>query len=106
IERIKDVQYRHGDPDALLDAYYPSSAGDGAKLPVIIWTHGGGWVSGSKDNGSPYYRILASHGFAVVAVDYSYGPEDTYPTAVHQLNAAYGFVQQNADRFHADADRI
>lgn len=104
IHRIEDVQYRPDDSEARLDVYYPDDGG--TDLPVIIWTHGGGWISGSKDNGSPYYRILASRGFTVVAVDYSYGPEHTYPTAVHQLNDAFGFLNKHADRFHADPDRI
>ena len=41
------------DPDAVLDVYYPSEvANTDRKLPTIVWVHGGGFTSGSKD-GSP-----------------------------------------------------
>src|SRR5699024_11189069 len=100
IHRIKDVQYRPGDSEARLDVYYPDDGG--TDLPVIIWTHGGGWISGSKDNGSPYYRILASRGFTVWVVHHSYGHEYTLPTTGHQANDAFAFLHKQAERYHAD----
>src|SRR6476620_4731392 len=43
IETKRDIQYDPSDKDALLDAYYhKDSAAANRKLPVIVWTHGGG----------------------------------------------------------------
>ncbi|SEL76443.1 alpha/beta hydrolase [Rhodococcus maanshanensis] len=104
IASITDQQYRDGDPDALLDVYFPESTT--APLPAVIWTHGGAWISGDKSHYSPYYQLLAERGFTVVSLDYSLGPEHTYPTAVHQLNDAHAYVLANAERLHVDPTRI
>ncbi len=104
---IRDQQYRRGDGDAKLDVYLPDSARQtGAQLPVIVWTHGGAWLSGHKTDAAPYFKLLAQRGYTVIAPDYSLAPEHTYPTAVRQLNDMYAYVEQNAERFHADAEKI
>jgi len=75
-------------------------------LPTIVWTHGGAWISGNKRDAAPYFAILASAGYTVVAPDYSVGPGWQYPTAVFQLNDALRYLQENAERLHIDRDRI
>lgn len=104
ITTIANQQYRENDKDALLDVYYPESTT--TKLPVVIWTHGGAWISGDKSQDTPYFKLLAEAGYTVIGLNYSRGPEKTYPTAVHQLNDAYTYIQANADRFYADTDKI
>lgn len=106
ITSIKDQIYRKNDSDARLDVYYPSSIKEGEKLPAIIWTHGGAWISGDKANSNPYYKLLAAEGFTVIALNYSLAPEHTYPTALHQLNDAYTYIQKNATRFHVDTNKF
>lgn len=106
VTRIANQPYRPGDADAMLDVYYPVSTAAGTALPVIVWTHGGAWISGSKDDDIPYFEILASKGYTVVAPNYSVGPEEKYPTAVLQLNTALGYLQRNSERFHIDVSRI
>lgn len=104
IATIANQQYRQGDKDALLDVYYPE--GTTTKLPVVIWTHGGAWISGSKAQDVPYFKLLAAEGYTVIGLDYSRAPEKQYPTAVYQLNDAYKFIQANADSFYADTNKI
>lgn len=104
ITTIANQQYRDGDKDALLDVYYPE--GTTTKLPVVIWTHGGAWISGSKDQDTPYFKLLAAEGYTVIGLNYSRGPEKQYPTAIHQMNDAYTYIQKNADRFYADTNKI
>ncbi len=106
VTSIRNEQYRAGDPDAYLDVFYPDTVTNGEKLPVLVWTHGGAWISGSKDNNTPYFQIIAHEGFTVIGLDYSLGPGKTYPTAVHQINDALTYIQQNAGHLHADPDRI
>lgn len=104
VASITDQQYRDGDDDALLDVYFPEATAE--PLPTVIWTHGGAWISGNKADYAPYYQLLASEGFTVISLDYSLGPERTYPTAVHQLNDAHAYILANADRLHVDPNRI
>lgn len=104
---MPNLQYRSGDKDARLDVYMPASViQQHAKLPIVIWTHGGAWLSGDKKDDGPYFKRLANEGFIVVSVNYSLAPGKKYPTAVHQLNDAYGYVATNAARFYGNAGKI
>jgi len=104
IAEIENQQYRANDNDAYLDVFYPDKTNK--PLATVIWTHGGAWVSGDKDEVDNYMKILASHGFTVVSVNYSIAPEKQYPTPIVQLNAALSYVKENAARLNSDARRI
>lgn len=106
VGRILGEQYRAGDRDALLDVYFPDSTPEGEGLPTVVWTHGGGWVSGTREHYNGYYQRLASEGYTVVSLDYSLGPFQRYPAAVHQLNAAHAYLVANAGRLRVDPDRF
>ena len=60
---MKNQQYRPGDGDAELDIYIPATAQqDGKRLPIIVWTHGGAWLSGHNTDAAPYFKLLAQKG--------------------------------------------
>ena len=99
-----DVRYRRDDPRALLDVHRPASAV--GPLPTVVWTHGGGWVSGSKEQVASYAKIVAGHGFTVVAIDYSVAPGATYPTPLLELNDALAHVTAHADELGVDPEQI
>jgi acetyl esterase/lipase len=107
IAELLDEEYRPFDADARLDVYFPEAmAAPGAVLPTVVWIHGGAWISGHKDDVPPCFQLIAEQGFTVVSVGYSLGPENTYPTPIHQINDALAFIQQEAERFHIDVNRI
>jgi acetyl esterase/lipase len=87
-----------------LDVFYPT--GTTTQLGTVIWTHGGAWISGNKANDRSYFEILASKGYTVVGLNYTYGPEAQYPTAVFELNQAHQFLLDNAEKFHIDPSKI
>ncbi|MFI5062816.1 MAG: alpha/beta hydrolase [Streptosporangiales bacterium] len=94
-------------PDALLDVYVPGDAArSGTALPVVVWTHGGAFVGGSKEELGGYLRMIAARGFAVVGVRYTLAPEARYPTPVRQVMAALRHIQGHAARLHVDPARI
>ncbi len=99
-----DVAYQPDNEWSKMDVFYP--AGTTGNLGTIVWTHGGAWVSGDKANDRPYFEILASHGYTVIGLNYTYGPEAQYPYAVRQLNDALTYIVANADDLHVDATRI
>jgi acetyl esterase len=99
--------YDEADVDARLDVYYPAEVeGTSRALPTIVWVHGGGFVSGSKDHIANYLKILAAKGYTVVGVDYSLAPRTTYPTAVRQVNSALSYLVKHAGTLHVDPQRI
>jgi len=98
---------RYDSDGNLLDVYFPANLENTDKqLPVVIWTHGGAWISGSKDDWAPYFKILAAKGVTVIAPNYTIAPEKAYPTPLRQLNSAYDFLEKNRAKFHADMDKV
>lgn len=104
VDSVLDVAYAPNNPKTTLDVYYPT--GTTAALGTVVWTHGGAWISGDKANDRTYFQILASHGYTVVGLDYGYGPEAKFPTAVFQINSALQFLIDNAKTYHVDPNRI
>lgn len=112
VDSVLDVQYATDSNEPYvkasdftkLDVFYPE--GTSQQLGTVIWTHGGAWVSGNKSNDRVYFELLASHGYTVIGLNYTYGPEATYPTAIFELNQAHKFVLENAEKFHVDPNRI
>ena len=104
LRELDDVPYADGGADTTFDLHTPAEEGD--LLPTIVWVHGGAWISGSAENVDPYLRILAAEGYTTIGVDYSLGPEQTYPTALTQLNAALAHILAHADEYSVDPTQI
>jgi acetyl esterase/lipase len=103
---LSNQQYGKNAKEAL-DVYVPNTVRYSQQtLPVVIWTHGGAWLSGDKKDSAPYYGLLANQGFTVVSLNYALAPGKTYPTQLHQLNDAYAYLQTNAARFHANMGKV
>ena len=98
------IVYGDEGADTSLDVVRPADAT--VPLPVVVWIHGGAWISGQSSNVVPYLKILAAEGYAGVALNYTLGPEAIYPTAVGQLNDALGYLTEHAAELGIDAGRI
>ena len=92
-------------PVAHLDIYTPDAPGAKPR-PVILWVHGGGFISSSAATVADYAILLAHAGYTVASLDYSLAPGARYPVPVRQGNAALGYLRANAARFGGDPDRI
>jgi acetyl esterase/lipase len=76
-------------------------------LPLVLFAHGGGWVTGSLDSHDYLCRILARALNAVlVAVDYRCAPEHVYPAALDDFEAAWRWVRARAPALGADGARF
>lgn len=76
-------------------------------LPVVIYTHGGGWVLGDRETHDRLVRELTIGANAVVVfVDYDRSPESRYPIAVEESYAVLKHVAEHPDAFGADGSRI
>src|SRR3546814_258385 len=101
ISQLLNRQYDVSDKDALLDVYYPSSVSNTEqRLPVIVWIHGGGFISGNKGQIASYCKLLASKGYTTVSVDYSIAPERSYPVPLKQINLALAYLKNNSEQLH------
>ncbi|MFF2452429.1 alpha/beta hydrolase [Isoptericola sp. NPDC058082] len=90
-------------PDASAVVYMPRSEGP---HPVVLWVHGGGFVSGSPATVEDFSFLLASRGYTVVSLDYTLAPEARYPVPVRQGNAALAVVQERIAELGGDPARI
>lgn len=105
VESTANLKY--DDNDAYMDAYFHrDSAKLKKKMPVIVWTHGGGLISGSKDQLGNYCRLLASKGYLVFSIDYTVAPKAKYPVPIQQLNNALAYISNNAEQLNADSSFI
>jgi acetyl esterase/lipase len=87
-----------------LDLYTPAGT---PPFPVVVWIHGGSWVSGVRTifPGHPALR-LRDRGYAVATIDYRLVPEGFFPAQVHDCRAALRWLRGNADRYGLDRVRI
>lgn len=61
----------------------------GAARGLFLHMHGGGWILGGPEMGDPQNEALAhNQGLAVVSVDYRLAPENPYPAAADDCEAA------------------
>jgi acetyl esterase len=84
--------------------YAPSDA----RLPVLLYLHGGGFVIGGLETHDSLCRQLALRsGAAVLALDYRLAPEHRFPAAVDDANAALGWLMhEGAAALGLDGTRV
>jgi acetyl esterase/lipase/short-subunit dehydrogenase len=76
-------------------------------FPVIVYTHGGGWVIATNDTYDASARGLCDAvGAIVVSVEYRKAPEHRFPAAHQDAFAAYHWVLQNASELGGDSFRV
>jgi acetyl esterase len=101
LRRVVDV-----DADGVPARLYRTGADDGT--PVLLYAHGGGWVMGNLDTHDGLCRhLVASTGWAVLAVDYRLAPECPYPAAVDDVDRALAWLRRTGAAAHGlDPARI
>jgi acetyl esterase len=86
-------------------SYVPADAG--ARPPLVVYFHGGGWLLGSIDSHDGICRSLANASGAVVLnVGYRLAPEAQFPAAADDALAATRWAHANAEFLGADPARL
>ena len=99
----KDMEYvPGGGASRSLDLYLPPFKGQA--VPLLIFIHGGGWHSGSKD-GCPA-QFLAEHGYAVASLNYRFIKEAASPAQLEDCRAALRFLRSQAAKYHLQPDHV
>jgi acetyl esterase/lipase len=99
----RDVVFgRAGTRELHLDIDQP--ANPGAKMPVIVYIHGGAFKFGSYHG--PENHPLAAAGFFCVNVEYRLSGEAIWPAQIYDCKAAIRWLRANAAAYHLDVDRI
>jgi acetyl esterase len=93
-----------GDRPLPVRVYRPAAS---ELLPLLLYAHGGGWVTGSLDSHDRLCRILANRlRVVLVSVAYRCAPEHVYPAALDDFEAAWRWARVEAKTLGADGMRF
>jgi hypothetical protein len=92
-----------GNPAQVVDIYVPSGNGP---FPLMVYIHGGGWMTGDKDSGNGYPLDLNPRGIAVASINYRMSGEAILPAPIQDCKAAIRFLRANATKYKIDPDLI
>src|SRR3984885_806258 len=102
IDRHANLPYGQ-DARQRLDVYSPRQA---TNRPVVIFWYGGSWGKGKKSNYRFVGTTLAERGFVAVLPDYRLYPQVTFPLFDEDGARALAWVEQHAQEFGGDPQRI
>ncbi len=96
-----------GGPQGEVSVKIYRPAGASGTLPVVIFTHGAGWVFGDAHTHDRLVRELTVRsGAATVFVNYGLSPEHRYPNAIEEIYATLEWVAKEGDGQGLDSSRI
>tara|TARA_B100002049_G_scaffold97360_1_gene71894 strand:+ start:120 stop:1061 length:942 start_codon:yes stop_codon:yes gene_type:complete len=102
----QDIVYKTTETSNLkLDIYRPKISSDEI-CPAVLLIHGGGWISGSKENQRIMAQHLAENGFVAITASYRLSREAPYPAGVIDLKDALRWMKLNAEKYHVDTQKI
>ncbi|MEH1006453.1 alpha/beta hydrolase [Winogradskyella sp. ECml5-4] len=114
-ERKLNVLYKQTKEENLyLDIYYPKDRKVDQKLPVVIYTHGGGWTAGSRHGAAnasfnTVHTALLEKGFCVVSVSYRLwenGGETSMRDCVIDSKDAMRYLSKHNETLGIDPNRL
>ena len=104
VTALRDLEYgRVGERPLRLDLYLPQDTK--TPRPLIIWIHGGAWLAGSKDGGSPALQFTG-HGYTVAHVGYRLSGEAKFPAQINDCKGAVRWLRANAGKYQLDPDKF
>src|SRR5580693_9951956 len=96
-----------GGPSGQVQITVYRPAGEVGVLPVVLYTHGAGWVFGDVHTHDRLVRELTTRAEAAsVFVSYSLSPEARYPTAIEEIYAALEWIAASGADHDLDPGRI
>ncbi|GAT72376.1 probable esterase [Microbacterium sp. HM58-2] len=91
--RPESIELTRSDGTALPVEHYPSSS-PGA--PVVVYLHGGGWVTGSRLDHPERLAALAARGVSVLSVGYRKADHGPFPSQRHDVEYAIDALAPSA----------
>ncbi|OMC10875.1 alpha/beta hydrolase [Mycobacterium sp. SP-6446] len=86
---------------------YRGPSQDASGTPLVVYAHGGGFVTGSLDTDHAQCVELARDaGCLLVSVDYRLAPENPCPAALDDVEAGFYYAIRNCAELNVDVGRI
>uniref|UniRef100_UPI0025D491CB alpha/beta hydrolase n=1 Tax=uncultured Chryseobacterium sp. TaxID=259322 RepID=UPI0025D491CB len=100
----KDVEYAHINGLSLkADVYYPKNRS--GTYPGVAMVHGGGWISGSRENEKFMAMELASRGYVVIAIGYRLADAAPYPAGVEDIGTGIAWLKKNYRKYRLNKNK-
>ena len=109
VAEVRSLQVRATEParDIPLRIYVPLGADGGKKLPIVLFVHGGGFVSGDLETHDVLARAITNGTRALVAaVGYRLAPEHPFPAGLDDVFAALSWLAGHAAQIGGDGGAI
>jgi acetyl esterase len=102
---VRDVPYVDGTANRKqrLDVVVPE--GDGP-FPLLVFVHGGGFISMDKSNYTRIAKSFAAAGYLVFNVNYRRAPSFRYPANLTDVGSAVAWALANAPRYGGDPGKV
>lgn len=85
----------------LLDIYLPEKARTNS--PLIVWIHGGGWLSNDKYADMSYMtntiKGFLDSGYALASIDYRFSTTAPFPAQIQDCNLALQYLYEHAKQY-------
>ncbi len=105
-ETISIPRWRE-DGKVQLKIYYPLADKKDANLPVVVFIHGGGFITGEFLSVHETCCLLSSASQAlVISVDYRLAPENRFPLGLNDCYTAAIWVSENASTLVVDPSKL
>lgn len=89
-----------------LDLFIPKSA-EARKWPVLIYIHGGAWVSGDKSQYSDLAESMAKRGLALAVMNYRLASSGhQHPAPLEDCARAIAWLRESAEKYSLNSSRI
>ena len=105
----------HTETTLMLDVYAPADDTEKNRR-AVLFVHGGGFVTGTRDKGYPpvICTLLAKHGYVCFSIDYRLYPSgkergtyyDAAPKVAKELDLARKWILERADEFGIDPTKL
>lgn len=109
VSTVRDIHIFADSPQRMLRArvYSPLSGTEAVALPIVLFMHGDGFVSGDLDTHDVMIRALANRSEClVVSLDYRLAPEAPFPAGLEDTYAALQWLVVHAHEIGGDPQRI
>jgi acetyl esterase/lipase len=100
LDLLADVPYGPL-PDQRLDIWKPGSS-EPSPLPILVFFHGGGWVSADKRIYKGIAATFARSGFVFFNVNYRLAPKYRFSAPLQDAVLAIDWIHRNAERYGGD----
>lgn len=104
---VEQTVYRQVDGVNLaMDVYRPLN--QKAKVPAILFLHGGGWSLGDKSNCSIYGESFTRLGFVCFSADYRLvkGTRNQFPAQLEDVQHCMRWIRANAAKYNIDPNKV